>query len=83
MRARKLVVLLMFASVAAAIVFQVMIYSPYSFTEAHRTFDPASMRELDGFLVSLIPSVIAGVICVVRMLWTMTASPAPKPSRLA
>ena len=74
-RGRKLLVLLMFASVLVSIGFQVMIYTPYPITEAHRQFAECDWSELDGFLVAFVPSIIAGVLCLARMGWTMTAPP--------
>ncbi|MBN2475349.1 MAG: hypothetical protein JXB62_12125 [Pirellulales bacterium] len=70
--ARKLLVLLMFAAVLTALVFQVLIFSPYPMSEMHQLLmrDP-SWRQDDGFLVALVPSMIAGGLCLVRMAWTM------------
>ncbi len=65
--ARKFLVLLTFAGILAAITFQIMIYSPYPITAAHESFDTSALYEREGFLVALIPSVIACVLCVVRM----------------
>ncbi|NQT39328.1 MAG: hypothetical protein HQ581_17660 [Planctomycetes bacterium] len=79
--ARKFLVLLMFASTAAAVAFQLMIYSPYPFTEAHRSLETSSLHELDGYFVAMIPSIIAGVLCTLRMGWTMTASAQPAAPR--
>lgn len=70
-RARKLLVFLMFAAVLTALVFQVMIYSPYPFSEVHRSFQGASIRELQGYYLALIPTIIAGALTLVRMGWTM------------
>ncbi len=79
--ARKFLVLLMFAAMAAAVAFQLMIYSPYPFTGAHRSLETSSLHELDGYFVAMIPSIIAGVLCVLRMGWTMTASAQPAAPR--
>ena len=78
-RARKFLVLLMFAGALAAIAFQLMIYSPYPITDAHRSFDTEFLYEREGFFVALIPSIIACALCVIRMSWTMTASAQRKP----
>jgi hypothetical protein len=74
-RARKIFVLLIFACVLAAIVFQVLIFSPYPITEAHRWLATYPVDRHEGFLFALIPSLIAAGLCLVRMMWTMTASP--------
>ena len=79
--ARKFLVLLMFASVLASVAFQLMIYSPYPFTEAHRSLESSTLHELEGYFVALIPSIIAGIFCVLRMGWTMTATTRPAMSR--
>jgi len=80
---RKLLVFLMFVTMLAAIGFQVMICTPYPITEAHRQFASVHWRELDGHLAALIPSVIAGALCLVRMGWTMTASSKPNGPSVA
>ena len=74
-RMRKILVLLTFACVLAAVVFQILIFSPYPLTEAHRSLALYSLRHHPGFLMALIPSLIAAGLCLVRMLWTMTAAP--------
>jgi hypothetical protein len=69
--ARKLLVVLMFASLAAAICFEVMIYTPLPITPAHVEFGQLHLDQQDGFLVALVPTIIAAVICAVRMVWTI------------
>ncbi len=80
--ARKFLVLLMFLAVLAAIGFQMMIYTPYPITEVHPQFADADWYEHDGYLVALISTLIAGVLCLARMGWTMTASSHAKVPRL-
>ncbi len=74
LRLRKLLVLLTFASVFVAIVFQMMIHSPYTIATAPRLPDGAALRGTDDFLWAVISTVVAGALCLVRMTWTMTAS---------
>jgi len=78
-RLRKLLVLLTFASVFVAIVFQMMIYSPYTITGAPLLPAGTDPHETDGFLMAVISTVVAGALCLVRMTWTMTASAAAAP----
>lgn len=65
---RRLLVLLMFASAVSAVVFINMGFSPYFVPpELSRT-----MREdYPGFPLALAPACVAGVLCLIRMLWTM------------
>jgi len=71
-KARRLLVVLVFAGVLTAIVFQILIFSPYPITDDHRLAREASWHADDGFLVALVPSIIAGALCLLRMSWTMT-----------
>jgi hypothetical protein len=72
---RKLLVVLMFASLAAAICFEVMIYTPLPITQAHVEFGQFRLMERPGFLVALVPTIIAAVVCAARMIWTMAWRP--------
>jgi hypothetical protein len=74
-RLRKILVLLIFACVLVAVVFQILIFSPYPLTDAHRSLALYSLRYESGFMMALIPSLIAAGLCLVRMLWTVTAAP--------
>ena len=78
---RKLLVLFMFVSLLAAIVFQVMIYSPYPISEVHRSLDVSSVHELEGFYVAFVPTIIACALSLARMGWTMIVSPEVKSRR--
>lgn len=69
--ARKLLVVLMFASLVAAICFEAMIFTPLPVTDAHREFGQFRLVGRDGFYVALIPTIIAAVACAARMVWTM------------
>jgi hypothetical protein len=69
--ARKLLVVLMFASLAAAICFEVMIYTPLPITPAHAEFGQLRLAEQPGFFVALVPTIIAAVVCAARIVWTM------------
>jgi hypothetical protein len=73
-RIKKILVLLMFVCVLAAIVFQILIFSPYPITDAHRSLGMYTLDKHDGFLYALVPSLIAAGLCLLRMTWTMTAS---------
>ena len=69
--ARKLLVVLIFAGLVAAICFEVMIFTPLPITPAHAQFGQVRLMEQAGFLVALVPTVIAAVVCAARMVWTM------------
>ena len=71
-RNRKVLVLLMFVAVFTAICFQAMIFSPMPITAAHAAFAEIRLTDDIGFYVALVPTIIAGVLCLVRMIWTMT-----------
>ena len=71
-RVRKILVVLMFAAVLTAICFQAMIFTPMPITAAHAAFAETRLTSDVGFFVALVPTIIAGVLCLVRMTWTMT-----------
>jgi hypothetical protein len=77
-RVRRILVFLMFAAVFAAIAFQAMIFTPMPITAAHAAFAETRLVDEPGFYVALVPTIIAGVLCLVRMIWTM-AIPARAP----
>jgi len=72
---RKLLVVLMFASLAAAICFEVMIYTPLPITPAHAEFGQLRLNAQYGFSVALAPTIIAAIVCAARMIWTMAWRP--------
>jgi hypothetical protein len=69
--ARKLLVVLMFASLATAICYEVMIYTPLPITPAHAEFGQLRLAEQPGFFVALVPTIVAAAVCAARMVWTM------------
>ena len=69
--ARKLLVVLMFASLAAAICFEAMIFTPLPITPDHAEFGQFRLAEQEGFIVALVPTIVAAVVCAARMVWTM------------
>ena len=74
--ARKILVLLMFASVLAALAFQGMIWSPFPISEIHRQFVDSNWHLNDkAYLVAIVSTAVAAALCLVRMAWTMTAVP--------
>jgi hypothetical protein len=73
-KVRKILVVLMFAAVLTAICFQAMIFTPMPITAAHAAFAETRLTSDVGFFVALVPTIIAGVLCLVRMTWTMTGS---------
>jgi len=77
--ARKILVSLMFAAVFTAVCFEAMIYSPMPITPMHSEFGGIGRMEQPGFFVALVPTIIAGLLCLVRMVWTM-AIPARPPA---
>ena len=79
---RKLLVFLMFVSVLMGIGFQVMLFTPYAITEAHRQFAASNWRETETYFVALIPSIIACALCLVRMGWTMPISAEARPPQV-
>jgi len=74
---RKLLVFLMSAAVFTAICFEAMIFTPMPITPAHAAFAETRLSVESGFTVALVPTIIAGVLCLVRMIWTMTLSAQP------
>ena len=73
---RKLLVLLMFGSVLVALAFQAMIWTPFPITETHRQLAGSNWHlNQQEYLLALVSSAVAGALCLVRMAWTMTASP--------
>jgi len=75
--ARKILVSLMFAAVFTAACFETMIYSPMPITPMHSEFGGIGRMELPGFFVALVPTIIAGLLCLVRMVWTMAIPARP------
>jgi hypothetical protein len=75
---RKTLVFLMFAAVFTAICFEAMIFTPMPITSAHTAFAQTQLNCDSGFFVALVPTIIAGALCLVRMIWTMTG-PSMKP----
>lgn len=73
-RARKGVVLLMFFATLAAIIFQVLPFSPYG-RLLHGVVE--SPHPDGGYFAALIPTVFAGLCCLIRMTWTMGATDHP------
>jgi hypothetical protein len=69
--ARKLLVVLMFASLAAAICFEAMIFTPLPITPAHAEFGQFRLAQQEGFIVALAPTIVAAAVCAARMVWTM------------
>jgi hypothetical protein len=69
---RKVLVFLMFAAVFTAICFQAMVFTPMPITAAHAAFAETRLTSGPGFYVALVPTIIAGMLCLVRMIWTMS-----------
>jgi hypothetical protein len=80
-RTRRFLVIFTFVAVLVAIAFQLVIYSPYPVTQAQQALGNLSVYAANGFLVALIPSIVAAGLCLLRMTWTMTASPNPGERR--
>ena len=69
--ARKFLVVLMFACLAAAICFEAMIFTPLPITPDHAEFGQFRLVQQQGFVVALAPTIVAAVVCAARMVWTM------------
>jgi hypothetical protein len=74
-RVRKVLVLLMFFATLTAIIFQALVFSPYG---AGRWWeDLPELRADGGYFAALVPTIFAGVFCLIRMIWTMGATDKP------
>jgi hypothetical protein len=68
--ARKVLVILMFISALAALIFITLSHTAYPITPLHERF-AGTVRDDGGFPTALAPTCVAAALCLIRMLWTM------------
>lgn len=78
---RKLLVVVTFAAIVTAILFEVLPLSPYGRSHLRQFVPEVSyLWEDDGWIMSIVMSSLAGFMTLVRMIWTMVSSGSSSPS---